>query len=90
MNAIEEIDIDTLSMRQKVFLLEDELAKQPQVEMPVTHYFSKGVYARELFIPADTVLTGKIHKYENLNILSKNNRHASVQPEVFAPFPSQA
>lgn len=89
MNAIEGIDIDTLSMRQKVFLLEDELAKQPQVEMPVTHYFSKGVYARELFIPADTVLTGKIHKYENLNILSQGEMTVLTEEgmkRVKAPF----
>lgn len=37
------------------------------------NYFSKGVYAREIFIPKGTVLTGKIHKYENLNIMSKGD-----------------
>lgn len=43
------------------------------VVCPVTHHFSKGVYAREIFIPAGTVLTGEIHKHENLNILSKGD-----------------
>lgn len=41
-----------------------------QFELPVRHHFSKGVYARELFIPKGVVLTGKIHKHENLNIIS--------------------
>lgn len=41
------------------------------VEIPVRHYFSEGLYAREVTIPAGTLVTGKIHKRENLNILSK-------------------
>lgn len=45
----------------------------PAVDLPVKHYFSKGVYARELFIPAGTVLTGEIHKHENLNIMSQGD-----------------
>lgn len=35
------------------------------------HHFSPGIYMRELFIPKGTVLTGKIHKTEHLNILSQ-------------------
>lgn len=41
------------------------------VELKHVDYFSEGVYARELHIPAGTPLTGKIHKYRNFNILSK-------------------
>lgn len=41
------------------------------VEIPVRHYFSDGVYAREITIPAGTILTGHIHKRENLNFLLK-------------------
>lgn len=42
-----------------------------QTELPIKHHFSKGVYARELFIPAGAALSGEIHKYSNLNILVK-------------------
>lgn len=59
-----------LSDRNKVWFLESEMQKQPQVTIPVKHYFSPGVYAREITIPADTLLTGRVHKYEQLNILS--------------------
>lgn len=90
MNKIEPfLDLDALSMRQKVHLLESELLKQPQVEMPVNHYFSQGVYARELTIPADTVLTGEIHKYQQLNILSKGDISVLTENGVIrvqAPF----
>jgi len=43
----------------------------PKIDFHVEHHFSNGVYARELHIPAGTILTGKIHKHQNLNILLK-------------------
>jgi hypothetical protein len=49
--------------------LEKHMKEMPPVEMPVKNYFSQGAYARELFIKKGTVLTGKIHKHENLNIM---------------------
>ena len=42
----------------------------------ITHYFAPGVYAREMWVPAGCLLTGKIHKTEHLNILSQG--HVSV------------
>lgn len=57
--------------RTKVIAFENLLKQYPQLELKVVHHFSKGVYARELHIPAGTILTGEIHKFENLNILSK-------------------
>lgn len=43
------------------------------VATPLTNHFSKGVYAREIFIPAGSVIIGKIHRHENLNILAKGD-----------------
>ena len=57
-------------MRQRVYRLEEALLRGETFECPVKHYFSKGIYAREIFIPKGTILTGKIHKYKNLNIMS--------------------
>jgi quercetin dioxygenase-like cupin family protein len=37
----------------------------------IKHYFSDGVYARELTIPVGHVVVGKIHRHEHLNFLSK-------------------
>lgn len=62
------------STRERIDALEDGIRKELKpVDCPVVHRFSKGVYAREMFIPAGTVVTGKIHKHENLNILSKGS-----------------
>jgi hypothetical protein len=75
--------------RAKVFLAENFLKEQPQVEIETKHYFSKGVYAREITIPAGVILTGEIHKFANLNILSKGKIQVlmgdTVQ-EIEAPF----
>lgn len=58
-------------MRSKVVKLESELQKMPQVDLPVRHFFSRNVYAREMSAPAGCVITGRIHKYSQINILSK-------------------
>ena len=57
--------------RRKLERLDAAVLSGPQVEMPAQHHFSHGVYARELFIPKDTVLTGRIHKRSQINILAK-------------------
>jgi hypothetical protein len=78
-----------LSMRAKVERLEVEMRQRPQVEVEPKHYFSDGVYAREITIPKDCLLTGKIHKYENLNILSKGDMSVLTESgvkRVQAPF----
>jgi len=61
----------TLSpMREKVDRLESALCDFPQVDCPVRHYFAPGLYAREMTIPAGTVVTGAVHKFENIIVVS--------------------
>src|SRR5438309_9719753 len=90
MNEMVSLDnLCVLSTRDKIFAVEDYLKQQPQVSIPVQHYFSQGVYAREITIPADTILTGDIHKFTQLNILSKGRMHVYTEDgikEVEAPF----
>lgn len=75
---------------EKVDALESVLRNMEPADIPVTNYFSKGVYAREIFIPKGTTLTGKIHKYENLNIMSKGDISVMLEDgtvkRVQAPF----
>lgn len=40
------------------------------IDLPVKHHFAHGTYVRELFIPQGVVLTGKIHRYSCVNVLS--------------------
>lgn len=41
----------------------------PPVDCPVLNHFSPGVYARELRIPAGTIVVGAIHKFENMLLM---------------------
>ena len=70
------------STRDKILKWEDFARLQPQLELEVNHYFSHGVYARELLIPADTILTGEIHKFENLNVLVKGKIKVSIGDKI--------
>lgn len=79
----------TLDLRNKTFILEQYLKEMPQIQLEVKHHFSKGVYARELHIPAGVTLVGEIHKFKNLNILSKGKMLVTTEEgtqEVEAPF----
>lgn len=60
-------------VRKAIFDLEDFLLTLPQVFLPITHHFSGGVYAREMLGPAGTIITGKIHTKDHINILSKGS-----------------
>lgn len=62
-----------LAARQKILALQDKVGRLPQVQIATRHYFSKGLYAREVFIPKGAIVVGKIHKFESLNILSQGD-----------------
>jgi hypothetical protein len=69
--------------------LEQQIRAAGTIELKVRHHFSKGVYARELHIPAGTVLTGEVHKFTNLNILSAGEISVLTESgieRVCAPF----
>jgi hypothetical protein len=43
----------------------------PLVDFPVIHRFTPGLYIREIFMPAGSVLTSKIHKTEHPFVILK-------------------
>lgn len=47
------------------------IATGEPVEMPLTHRFTDGMYIREIFMPAGTILTSKIHKTNHPFVVSK-------------------
>jgi hypothetical protein len=49
--------------------LEAAMADGPPVETKLRHDFFPGLYIRTIFIPADTVITGKTHRFEHLTQL---------------------
>lgn len=58
-----------LTHAQQIAYIGHTLADFPQTECPLKHHFAPGVYVREIFMPAETIIIGHIHKTEHLNIL---------------------
>lgn len=49
--------------------LEEQILALPQVDLRTEHSLAGGIYARTIFIPAGTVLTGATHKKDHINIV---------------------
>ena len=64
-------DIDKPKLRASLSQIESLFKELPQLEIEVRHHFAKGVYGREMIMPKHSVVVGKIHKYENMNVLSQ-------------------
>lgn len=66
------------------------LANFPVVDCPLTHIFTDGMYVREIFMPAGSLVTSKIHKTEHPFVLSKGVLLVSIDKgewvEMSAPF----
>lgn len=63
MEEIELINPSILELTLK------EVSKMPQVDCPLTHIFSRGLYIRLRTAVAGTLFVGKRHRHETLSIL---------------------
>lgn len=63
-------DVANNDARRKLYELQAACANLPDVEFPLQHTFAPGVYVRTIFLPAGSVIVGKIHKHRHANILS--------------------
>lgn len=69
------LELPKEEVRAFISELESKLSDQPQVEIPVEHYFAnqssaKGIYAREIKMEKHALIVGKIHKLETINVIS--------------------
>lgn len=53
----------------KIESMERAMSTHPQLDIPVEEYFFDGLYARKIFIPADTILTGRVYKHDYVDIM---------------------
>ena len=60
------------------------------VELPLTHRFTNGLYVREIFMPAGSLITSKIHKTQHQYFILKGSVSVWIDEgeEIFleAPF----
>lgn len=87
------VDKSQEQIRADIQKIEEIMALAPAVETPIRHYKVGRLYAREMFIPAGTVVVGKIHSGESLSICSMGD--ISVMTElgvkrIKAPFTTEA
>lgn len=66
-----EMNLSKEEVRELLAKIEEFMKTCPQVEIPLKHYFSNGVYAREITIPKGALIVGKIHKFQNMTSISK-------------------
>lgn len=72
-----------------VSALVDLLDSLPQLEIPVTHRFSPGVYCREVTMPAGATVVGHKHKTRHQNIALTGRALVQIDgvtTEIVAPF----
>lgn len=63
-------DLEHTVTNRDVFRLQDAIREHlPLLEIEPVHHFGGGIYVRELRLPAGAVATGKMHRFENMNIL---------------------
>jgi hypothetical protein len=68
-----------ITARENISVLESAMAAgiasgalQPVV-CSWKHYFSPGIYIREITMPAGSIITGQIHRHEHLNIIVRGD-----------------
>lgn len=78
--------------RSHIVALEHALRDHPAALGPddfvTRHHFAPGSYARELEIPADTLIVGKIHRHAHVNVVSKGRCLVATEDgivELIAP-----
>jgi hypothetical protein len=81
--------LNNLVTQNNIYKLQDIIKDMPQVTGETRHHFSDGIYARELFIPAGTVVVGALHKSQHLYMVVKGKCKVSSQyetVEIEAPY----
>jgi len=71
-----------VEFRRKIVALQDEIQKLPQIVVEPRHYFADGLYAREITLPAGTLAIGKIHKKEQINIITQGSLYIATENGV--------
>lgn len=69
----------TSEIKQRLDQLEMEmLGSAVQVDPMLIHYFTPGLYAREIYMPAGTLIISKIHRTEHPFVISKGSAYVKI------------
>ena len=59
----------SLAMGEKIEAIERLMRQREQVDIPPTHYFAQGLYARQIIVPKGVLATGKVHLDDYLIVI---------------------
>ena len=57
------------NVQSKIESLEADWKQLPQADIPYEHWWSGGMYCRQVTIPADTFLTGLVYKFDHFDVM---------------------
>lgn len=72
-NRVKVTNLSTLieeGIEKKELIDAEDACKLSHYFAPIVEEYGCGTYARELFMPKDTVVVGKIHKHSHVNVIS--------------------
>lgn len=80
---------DHLTWKEKVAYLANQFLTMEQTDCPLTHRFEKGLYIREIRIPAMSMLIGRVHKHGHICQLLEGDimliHHQGIREGFHAP-----
>jgi hypothetical protein len=68
--------------RKKLLEIQEAAKKEEQIELPVYHDFTPGLYLRRIFMAAGTFVIGKTHKTEHFNIVLMGAANVMIDGEI--------
>lgn len=72
----------SLVVREQLEIIEEAMSKCVQIPMenyPLRHHFANGMYAREIFMPTGTLITGRIKKDDYLSVISQGEVYEATE-----------
>ncbi len=87
---LDSFNLDISPLKKRFDSIESDMAKMPQVYLPLVHRFTPGLYIREIFMPAGTLVSTRTHKTTHPYII-KQGKYQVIDQEgkgdvVEAPF----
>ncbi len=71
-------DLSALSARAKIMEIQRQCQALPDEHRmdespPLKNWLAPGVYCREIHLPADSLVVGRIHRHDHMNIISQGS-----------------
>ncbi len=68
--------------RMKLQEFQEALLKEEQIDLPLVHEFTPGIYMRTIFMPAGAWVIGKTHKTKHFNIIHTGKAKVMINGEI--------